>query len=38
MGEYVRKKKMVFKNVESLQQVVNVVNDAAVSEMISRVP
>ena len=30
MGEYVKKKKdMVFQSVESLQQVVNVVNEAA---------
>lgn len=30
MGEYVTKKKdMVFKNVESLQQVINVINKAA---------
>ena len=30
MGEYVTKKKdMVFKNVESLQQVINVINEAA---------
>lgn len=30
MGEYVSKKKdMVFKNVESLQQVINVINEAA---------
>ena len=30
MGEYVKKKKdMVFQSVESLQQVVNIVNEAA---------
>ena len=30
MGEYVKKKKdMVFQTVESLQQVVNIVNEAA---------
>ena len=30
MGEYITKKKdMVFKNVESLQQVINVINEAA---------
>ena len=30
MGEYVKKKKdMIFQNVESLQQVVNVVNEAS---------
>lgn len=27
MGEYVKKKDMVFQSVESLQQVVNVVNE-----------
>lgn len=33
MGEYVKKKKdMVFQSVESLQQVVNVVNEAAAAE------
>ena len=30
MGEYVKKKKdMVFQNIESLQQVVNIVNEAS---------
>jgi hypothetical protein len=32
MGEYIKKKKdMVFQSVESLQQVVNVINEAAVA-------
>jgi len=32
MGEYIKKKKdMVFQSVESLQQVVNVINEAAIA-------